>query len=109
MECFTGGHAALAVFAILVLGLCAVLIVVVVVITMEKVKVCYCMYVASCTLYTYYSTAPCSTYSIANCILVNKNLEMVLEGSISATESRETKDNINDQAIQRLITIFGKH
>ena len=40
MECFTGGHAALAVFAILVLGLCAALIVVVTAITMGKVKVC---------------------------------------------------------------------
>ena len=40
VECFTGGHAALAVFAILVLGLCATLIVVVAAIAMGKVKVC---------------------------------------------------------------------
>ena len=39
VECFTGGHAALAVFAILVLGLCAALIVAVAIIAMEKVKV----------------------------------------------------------------------
>ena len=39
VECFTGGHAALAVFAILVLGLCAALIMGVAIIAMEKVKV----------------------------------------------------------------------
>ena len=39
VKCFTGGHAALAVFAILVLGLCAALIVAVAIIAMEKVKV----------------------------------------------------------------------
>ena len=39
MECFTGGHAALAVFAVLTLGLCIVLLVIVAAITMEKVKV----------------------------------------------------------------------
>ena len=38
VECFTGGHAALAVFAIIILGLCAALIVVVAAITMEKLK-----------------------------------------------------------------------
>ena len=38
VECFTGGHAALAVFAIIILGLCAALIVVVTAITMEKLK-----------------------------------------------------------------------
>ena len=39
VECFTGGHAALAVFAITILGLCAALIVIMVAITMGKVKV----------------------------------------------------------------------
>ena len=53
VECFTGGHAALAVFAIIVLGLYTVIIVVVTAITMEKVEVmcvydvcvCICMYI----------------------------------------------------------------
>ena len=38
VECFTGGHAALAVFAILVLGLCVALIVVVAAIAVEKLN-----------------------------------------------------------------------
>ena len=40
VECCTGGHAALAVFAILVLGFCAVIIVAAALFAMEKVKVC---------------------------------------------------------------------
>ena len=47
VECFTGGHAALAVFAILVLGLCTVLIVIVAAISMEKlnIEVCVRLYI----------------------------------------------------------------
>ena len=46
VECFTGGYAALAVFAILMLGLCAALIVVLIAITVEKLI----LEVAMCSL-----------------------------------------------------------
>ena len=54
VECFTGGHAALAVFAILVLGLCAVIIVATALLAMEKVKVCnLCRYIFKPSIITY--------------------------------------------------------
>ena len=40
VECFTGGHAALAVFAILVLAVCVIVIVMVTVIAVGRHKVC---------------------------------------------------------------------
>ena len=39
VECFTGGHAALAVFAILILAVCIIVIVLVAVIAMGKLRV----------------------------------------------------------------------
>ena len=40
VKCFTGGHVALALFAVLVLTACVVLIVIVMAITVGKLKVC---------------------------------------------------------------------
>ena len=40
MECFTGSHLVLAIFAILVLTLCMILIIIVIMINTGKLKVC---------------------------------------------------------------------
>ena len=47
VECFTGGYAGLAVFAILVLGLCTALIVVVAAIAVEKLILEACAHYSS--------------------------------------------------------------
>lgn len=49
VECFTGSHALLASFAILVLMVCLVLIVIVTVIVVGKVEVLYYNIKATCT------------------------------------------------------------
>ena len=61
VKCFTGGHAALAVLAIIILGLCAALIVVVAAITLEKLILEACVHYIS---YIYSNTLRVLLYVI---------------------------------------------
>ena len=71
VECFTGGHGALAIFAILILGLCTVLIVAVAAITMEKLNIEACVYNILMIVTSYvYVQSIYHTYHYVLCLLI---------------------------------------